>query len=86
MDWLNNLPPLDGIDRIVTDMAQRLMCEPVIFRSPFWDGEIKIETLDDYRAWIRTVERIGIELDAEKRASEIWEREKNGEFAGVRIP
>ena len=86
MDWLNDIPSATGIDLVVALMAKKFMDGPVTFRSPFWDGEIKIEALDDYRAWIRTVERIGIELDAEKRALEIWEMEKNGIFAGVRIP
>jgi len=77
MDWLNNLPPLKGIDRVVAEAAQKLMRGPVVFGSPYWDGDVVIETLDDYRAWIRTVERIWNELGAERRALEIWEMEKN---------
>jgi hypothetical protein len=86
MDWLSDLPPLKGIDRVVSEMAQKLMSGPVIFKSPFWNGEVKIENLDDYRAWIRTVVRIGSDRDAEQMALEIWEKEKNVNIAEVRIP
>jgi hypothetical protein len=36
MDWLNELPPATGIDKVVGEMAKRLLEGPVIFRSPFW--------------------------------------------------
>lgn len=75
MDWLNDLPAVKGIDKVVAEMAQRLMKGPVVFGSPFWDGDVKIETLDDYRAWTRTAERIENDRDAERRALEIWEEE-----------
>ena len=86
MDWLNELPSVTGIDRVVAEMAQRLMRGPVIFRSPWWNGDVTIETLGDYRAWIRAVERIENEWDAEQRALEIWETEKNGQhMEGINI-
>ena len=78
MDWLNDLPEVTGIDRVVAEMAQRLMSRPVIFRSPFWDGDVKIETLGDYHAWARTNVRIDNERGAGLRASEIWEEERGG--------
>ena len=78
MDWLNELPPISGIDRVVAESAQKLMRGPVVFRSPYWDGDVVIETLYDYRAWIRTVERIWNELGAERRGLERWEAERAG--------
>jgi len=66
------------IDRVVAEAAQKQMRGPVVFKSPYWDGDVVIETLDDYRAWIRTVERIGNELGAYRRALRIWETEKKG--------
>ena len=83
MDWLNDLPPLKGIDRVVAEMAQRLMSGTIIFRSPFWGGDVVIRTLGEYRAWVRTVNRIGGELGAEQKAEEIWELEKNKEPLGL---
>lgn len=80
MDWLNELPSVTGIDRVVEEMAQRLMRGPVTFRSPYWNGDVVIETLDDYRAWVRTAERIENEPGAERRALKIWEAEKNRKF------
>jgi hypothetical protein len=77
MDWLNELKPATGIDKVVGEMAKRLLEGPVIFRSPFWDGEIKIETLNDYCAWARFAYRIDNERGAELRALEIWEEEKD---------
>jgi hypothetical protein len=78
MDWLNDLPSVTGIDRFVAEMAQRLMRGPVVFGSPFWNGDVVIETLDDYCAWAKTTERIGNERGAEQGALEIWETEKDG--------
>jgi hypothetical protein len=75
MDWLSELPPATGIDKVVGEMAKRLLEGPVIFRSPFWDGEIRIETLTDYCAWARFAHRIDNERGAEFRALEIWEEE-----------
>ena len=75
MDWLNELPPATGIDKVVGEMAKRLLEGPVVFRSPFWDGDIKIETLNDYRAWVRFANRIDNEPGAEMRALEVWEEE-----------
>ena len=77
MDWLNELPPAIGIDKIVREMAKRLLEGPVVFRSPFWDGDIKIENLNDYCAWERFAYRIDNERGAEARAFEIWEEENN---------
>jgi hypothetical protein len=76
MDWLNELPPATGIEKVVGEMAKRLLEGPVVFRSPFWDGEIKIESLNDYCAWTRFAYRIDDERGAEGRAFEIWEEEK----------
>ena len=78
MDWLNELPSVTGIDRIVAEAARRLMSGPVIFRSPYWDGEVSIGTLDEYRAWIRTSKRIENEMDAGLRGLEVWEAERAG--------
>src|SRR4030066_2083138 len=80
MDWKSELPSLTGIEKNVAEAAQKLMRGPVVFKSPYWDGNVVIETLDDYRAWIRTVNRVNNEPDAERRALEIWETEKNGKF------
>jgi hypothetical protein len=77
MDWLNELPPATGIDKVVGGMAKRLLEGPVVFRSPFWDGDIRIETLTDYCAWVRFADRMDNEREAEGRADEIWEEEKN---------
>ena len=60
-------------------MAKQLLNGPVVFRSPFWDGEIKIETLNDYCAWARFAERIDNERGTEGRALEIWEEETRRE-------
>jgi hypothetical protein len=76
MGWLNDLPSVKGIDRFVVEMAQRLMSGPVTFKSPYWDGDVTIGTLGEYRAWIRVVERIENKQDAERRALEIWDEEK----------
>jgi len=86
MDWLNDLQPLKGIDRFVAEMGKRLMSGPVIFRSPFWNGDVVIETLDDYRAWVRTTERIENERGAERRALEIWDTEKNRKLGDAASP
>ena len=75
MDWRNDFPTLKGIDKVVTEMAQRIMKGPLISRSRFWDGDIKIEDLNDYRAWTRFAYRIENERGAEGRALEIWETE-----------
>jgi hypothetical protein len=75
MDWLNELIPATGIDRVVGEMAKRLLEGPVVFRSPFLDGDIKIETLGDYRAWVRFAYRLDNEKGAEFRALEIWREE-----------
>ena len=80
MELLNKLPPVMGVTLVVTLMAQKLMDGPYIFRSPFWDGDIKIETIIDYRAWVRTVERIGKEFGAEQNAKGMWEMERNKKF------
>jgi hypothetical protein len=77
MDWLNELPPATGIDKVVGEMAKRLLEGPVVFRSPFWDGDIKIETLNDYCAWARFANRMDDERGAELRAVEIWEEERD---------
>jgi hypothetical protein len=77
MDWLNELPPATGIEKVVGEMAKRLLEGPVVFRSPFWDGDIKIETLNDYCAWARFACRMDNERGAEGRALEIWEEEYN---------
>ena len=76
MDWLSSLPAAKGINKVVGEMAQKIMKGPFVFRSPFWDGDIKIETLDDYRAWARFADRIENERGAEGRALEIWEEEE----------
>ena len=78
MDWLNEFPPASGFDKVVGEMAKRLLEGPVVFRSPFWDGDIKIETLNDYFAWARFADRIDNERGAEGRALEIWEEENGG--------
>lgn len=83
MDWRSELQPLTGVDRFVTEMAQRLMNGPVVFRCPYWDGDVTIVSLDDYRAWIRATERIENDKGAERRALEIWETEKNKMGIGV---
>ena len=75
MDWLNELPPAKGIDKVIGEIAKRLLEGPVVFRSPFWDGEIRIETINDYCAWARFAYRIDNERGAESRAEEIWETE-----------
>ena len=67
MDWKSELPSLTGIEKVVADAAQKLMKGPVVFKIPYWDGNVVIETLDDYRAWIRTVNRVNNEPDAERR-------------------
>ncbi len=80
MDWLNelrDLRPRTGIDHVTLQMLERLIAGPVSFKSPYWDGEIVIATVDDYLAWARTSARIQKELDAEKWAYEIWEMEKS---------
>lgn len=76
MDWLNELSSVTGIDKVVGEMAKRLLEGPVIFRSPFWDGDIRIETLNDYRVWARFAYRVDNERGAEDRAFEIWEEER----------
>jgi len=58
-------------------MAKRLLEGPVVFRSPFWDGEIKIETINDYCAWARFAYRIDNKRGAELRALEIWAEERD---------
>ena len=80
MDWLNEIPSVTGIDRIVAEMAQKLMSGTVTFGSPYWNGDVVIETFNEYRAWVRTAERIWNEPGAERRALEIWKTEKNGKF------
>jgi hypothetical protein len=77
MDWPNEFPPLTVIDRVVGETAQKLMRGPVVFRSPYWNGEVVIESLDDYRAWARFADRINNERGAERRASQIWEEKKD---------
>lgn len=57
---------------------------PVVFKSQYWDGDVTIETLDGYRAWILTVGRINDERGAESKAFEIWDTEKNGNLEPVR--
>jgi hypothetical protein len=76
MDWLNDLPTVTGIDKVVGEMAKRLVEGPIVFRSPFWDGNIIIETLDDYRIWARFARRMDQEHGAEERAVEMREEEK----------
>jgi hypothetical protein len=76
MDWLNELPPATGIDKVVGEMAKRLLEGPVVFRSQYWDGDIRIETLTVYCAWARFGDRMDNERGAEGRAFEIWEEEK----------
>jgi len=78
MDWLNSLPAVNGIDKVVGEMAQMLMKTTFVFRSPFWDGDIKIENLDDYRAWARFADRIENERGAEGMAFNILEEERGG--------
>lgn len=78
MDWPNDLPAVTGIDKVVTEMAKRLIEGPVVFRSPFWDGDITIATMDDYRTWARFARRIDQEYGAEERVVEIWEKECQG--------
>lgn len=85
MDWLNELPAVTGIDKVVAEMAQRLMSGPMIFKSPFWNGNVAIETSDDYRAWVRTVKRIENEPDKEARALNLWVEEKSRISAGARL-
>ena len=75
MYWLNELPPATGIDKVVGEMAKRLLEGPVIFRSPFWTGDIKIETLNDYCVWARFADRMNNERGAELRALKICEEE-----------
>jgi len=57
-------------------MAKRLLEGPVVFRSPFWDGEIVIETMNDYLAWARFADRIDNERGIDVRALHIFEEEK----------
>ena len=76
MDWLNELPAVTGIDKVVGEMAKRLLEGPVVFRSPFWDGDIRIETLTDYCVWARFAHRMDNEVGVEGRALEVWEEEK----------
>lgn len=73
MDWMDDLPQVTGIDLVVALMAQKLMDGPVTFRSPFWDGDVIIETLNDYRSWIYIVTKIYDEPGMEEKALEIWE-------------
>lgn len=80
MEWLNELPSVTGIDKVVGEMAKRLLEGPVVFRSPFWDGDIKIGNLNDYYAWTRFAYRIDNERGAEGRALEVWEEENNRIF------
>lgn len=83
MDWLNDLPTVTGIDKVVAEMAKRLIEGPLVFRCPFWEGDIVIETLDDYRAWARFASRMDHELGAEEQAFLIWERERSRGFVAV---
>jgi hypothetical protein len=76
MEWLNEIPVGVGIDKVVGEMAKRLIEGAIVFRSPFWDGDITIATLDDYRTWARFARRIDQERGAEERILEIWEEEK----------
>lgn len=76
MDWLNDLPTVTGIHRIIAIGAQRLMRGPLVFKSPYWDGQVVIENLAEYRAWGRTKDRVRNEMGAELRALEIWETER----------
>lgn len=76
MDWPNDLPSVTGIDRVIAEMAKRLIDGPLVYRSPFWVGEVTIKDLDDYRVWVRFVDRMDNERGSEKRALEIWEEEK----------
>ena len=80
MDWLNELPPATGIDRVVGEMAKRLLDGPVVFRSPFWDGNIRIETLNDYLVWVRFANRTDNEPGADLLAFEIWEEINAGKL------
>lgn len=82
MDWLNSLPAVKGINKVVAEMAQVLMKGPVTFKSPFWDGDITIKDLNDYRAWARFADRIENERSAEGRALEIWEEEMKWKLVG----
>lgn len=75
MDWLNDLPYVTGIDRIVAEMAKRLMEGPVVFKSPFWDMDVIIRDLNDYRGWLRTADKISNDRDAERKGLGIWETE-----------
>jgi hypothetical protein len=72
MDWLNELPSVTGIDKVVGEMAKRLLEGPVVFRSPFWDGDITIETLNDYCAWAKFAYRIDNERGIESIPLKKW--------------
>lgn len=71
MDWLNEFPEVTGIDKVVAEAARRLMAGPVFFRSQFFDGEVRIEDLRDYRAWTKTVSRLNNEPGADFRRREL---------------
>lgn len=86
MDWLNDSLPVAGIEKAVAEMAQRLMSGPLSFRSRFRGGIVSLDNLDDYRAWCRTVERIGTEPEAERRVFEIFEMEKTESRKDIRCP
>jgi hypothetical protein len=74
MDWLDDMPEVTGGDKVLAQMAQRLIDGPVVFRIQYWGG-MGIEILDDYRAWV--CERIEREPNMERRALKIWQTEIN---------
>jgi hypothetical protein len=84
MDWLNELPSISGIDRIVAEGAQKLMRGPVVFKSPYSGGYVVIETLDDYRAWIRTVVQVNNGPGGEQRVFPGTENGKEKKTGGGR--
>ena len=76
MDWKNDLPTVTGIDKVVAEMARKLLEKPVIFQNPFCDETIFIDRLKAYRTWTDYVMEVERGIVAEKLSLTVWAKIK----------